>query len=48
MKIFRTITLLISLALPALALAGPAAHLPGCCDGSCCPDCPFCPSGLHR
>ena len=48
MIILRRVILALALALPVAAAAGPKQALPGCCDGGCCPDCPICPSGLHR
>ena len=49
MKIIRAISLTIAFLIPAAAIASPAvrAAVP-CCPSGCCPDCPFCPSGLHH
>lgn len=43
MKLFRTIGIILALAIPAVALATP--KVASCCDGSCCPGCPFCHHG---
>ena len=47
MKIIRAIAITFSLLVPIAAFATPAMHT-SCCDSSCCPGCPFCPSGLHK
>jgi len=49
MKIIRAVSLAVAFLIPAAAIASPAvrAAVP-CCPSGCCPDCPFCPSGLHH
>jgi hypothetical protein len=47
MKIIRAISLTIAMLIPVAAIASPAVRA-DCCPSSCCPGCPFCPSGLHH
>jgi hypothetical protein len=50
MKLFRAFSIAIAILVPAAAIASPAvrAATPCCMNGNCCPDCPFCPSHLHK
>jgi hypothetical protein len=49
MKIIRAISLAIAFLVPVAAIASPTVRAAApCCTSGCCPDCPFCPSGLHR
>ena len=49
MKILRAVSLAIAFLVPVAAIASPAVRAAAvCCPGDCCPDCPFCPSGLKR
>ena len=50
MKILRAIGIAVTLLVPVAAIASPSvrAAMPCCTSGHCCPDCPFCPSHLHR
>jgi len=47
MKILRNFGIVLALLAPVAAIASPKITA-SCCDGSCCPGCPFCPSGMHR
>jgi hypothetical protein len=47
MKIARIISLTLGLLIPVAAVASPTVRKAApCCPGACCPDCPFCPSGV--
>jgi hypothetical protein len=51
MKIIRAVSLTLAFLFPVAAIASPAVRAPAqCCmmNSDCCPDCPFCPSGLHK
>jgi hypothetical protein len=46
MRTLRIVGIVVALLAPVAALAGPKISAWG--SGASCPDCPFCPSGLHR